>query len=80
MSRGDEIPAVVDVFRFFAGAARCLNGLAAGEYREGHTSMIRRDPVGVVASIAPSELSSDDGGVEAGARAGGGKLCRHQAV
>jgi aminobutyraldehyde dehydrogenase len=50
---GDEIPAVVDVFRFFAGAARCLNGLAAGEYLDGHTSMIRRDPVGVVASIAP---------------------------
>lgn len=50
---GDEIPAVVDVFRFFAGAARTLNGLAAGEYLEGHTSMIRRDPVGVVASIAP---------------------------
>ncbi len=49
----DEIPAVVDVFRFFAGAARCLNGLAAGEYLDGHTSMIRRDPVGVVASIAP---------------------------
>lgn len=49
----DEIPAVADVFRFFAGAARCLNGLAAGEYLEGHTSMIRRDPVGVVASIAP---------------------------
>ncbi|HCC09912.1 MAG TPA: gamma-aminobutyraldehyde dehydrogenase, partial [Atlantibacter hermannii] len=49
----DEIPAVVDVFRFFAGAARCLNGLAAGEYLPGHTSMIRRDPVGVVASIAP---------------------------
>lgn len=37
----------------FAGAARCLNGLAAGEYLEGHTSMIRRDPLGVVASIAP---------------------------
>ncbi|HCC0887111.1 TPA: aminobutyraldehyde dehydrogenase [Salmonella enterica] len=49
----DEIPAIVDVFRFFAGAARCLNGLAAGEYLAGHTSMIRRDPVGVVASIAP---------------------------
>ncbi|MFO6426969.1 aldehyde dehydrogenase family protein [Escherichia coli] len=44
--------AIVDVFRFFAGAARCLNGLAAGEYLEGHTSMIRRDPLGVVASIA----------------------------
>ncbi|RLM22301.1 1-pyrroline dehydrogenase [Brenneria alni] len=49
----DEIPAVADVFRFFAGAARCLNGSAAGEYLEGHTSMIRRDPIGVVASIAP---------------------------
>ncbi|ELY6247652.1 aminobutyraldehyde dehydrogenase [Cronobacter universalis] len=50
---GDEIPAVADVFRFFAGAARCLNGLAAGEYLADHTSMIRRDPLGVVASIAP---------------------------
>ncbi|MBZ6975454.1 aminobutyraldehyde dehydrogenase [Klebsiella grimontii] len=49
----DELPAVADVFRFFAGAARCLPGMAAGEYLEGHTSMIRRDPVGVVVSIAP---------------------------
>ncbi|WP_343529848.1 aminobutyraldehyde dehydrogenase [Yokenella regensburgei] len=52
-ARNDELPAVVDVFRFFAGAARCLNGMAAGEYLEGHTSMIRRDPIGVIASIAP---------------------------
>ena len=50
---GDEIPAVVDCFRFFAGAARCMNGSAAGEYLAGFTSMIRRDPVGVIASIAP---------------------------
>ncbi|WP_233560145.1 gamma-aminobutyraldehyde dehydrogenase [Oleomonas cavernae] len=50
---GDEIPAVADCFRFFAGAARCLPGLAAGEYLAGYTSMIRRDAVGVVASIAP---------------------------
>lgn len=49
----DEIPAVVDCFRFFAGAARCMSGSAAGEYLDGFTSMIRRDPVGVVASIAP---------------------------
>jgi aminobutyraldehyde dehydrogenase len=49
----DEIPAVVDCFRFFAGAVRCLQGPVAGEYLAGHTSMIRRDPVGVVASIAP---------------------------
>ncbi|WP_137819491.1 gamma-aminobutyraldehyde dehydrogenase [Pseudomonas sp. 2FG] len=49
----DEIPAIADVFRFFAGASRCMSGSAAGEYLPGHTSMIRRDPIGVVASIAP---------------------------
>ncbi len=49
----DELPAVADVFRYFAGAARNMTGSAAGEYMAGHTSMIRRDPVGVVASIAP---------------------------
>jgi aminobutyraldehyde dehydrogenase len=49
----DEIPAVADVFRFFAGAARTLTGAVAGEYTAGFTSMVRRDPVGVVASIAP---------------------------
>jgi len=49
----DEIPAIVDVFRFFAGAARTLHGAVAGEYLPGFTSMVRRDPVGVVASIAP---------------------------
>lgn len=49
----DEIPAVVDCYRFFAGAVRCQTGAIAGEYLEGHTSMVRRDPVGVVASIAP---------------------------
>ncbi|SDN11839.1 gamma-aminobutyraldehyde dehydrogenase [Pseudomonas jinjuensis] len=49
----DEIPAIADVFRFFAGASRCLTGSAAGEYLPGFTSMIRRDPIGVVASIAP---------------------------
>ncbi len=50
---GDEIPAIVDCYRFFAGAVRTMNGPVAGEYLPGHTSMIRRDPVGVVASIAP---------------------------
>jgi aminobutyraldehyde dehydrogenase len=49
----DEIPAVADVFRFFAGAARTMHGALAGEYLPGFTSMIRRDPIGVVASIAP---------------------------
>jgi aminobutyraldehyde dehydrogenase len=49
----DEIPAIADCFRYFAGAARCMTGSVAGEYLAGHTSMIRRDPIGVVASIAP---------------------------
>lgn len=49
----DEMPAVADVFRFFAGAVRNMTGSLAGEYLAGHTSMIRRDPLGVVASIAP---------------------------
>ncbi|MFN0186954.1 MAG: gamma-aminobutyraldehyde dehydrogenase [Aquabacterium sp.] len=50
---GDEIPAVADCLRFFAGAVRSMTGALAGEYLAGHTSMVRRDPVGVVASIAP---------------------------
>jgi len=49
----DEIPAIADCFRFFAGAARNMHGPLAGEYLAGHTSMIRRDPIGVVGSIAP---------------------------
>ncbi len=49
----DEIPAIVDVFRYFAGAVRCMSGSAADEYLPGFTSMTRRDPIGVVASIAP---------------------------
>jgi aminobutyraldehyde dehydrogenase len=49
----DEMPAIADVFRFFAGACRSPQGLAAGEYLPGHTSLIRRDPIGVVASITP---------------------------
>ena len=49
----DEMPLTIDTFRFFAGAARTMSGSAAGEYVEGHTSMIRRDPIGPVAAIAP---------------------------
>ncbi len=49
----DEIPAIADVYRFFAGAVRSLTGAISGEYLPGFTSLIRRDPVGVVASIAP---------------------------
>jgi 1-pyrroline dehydrogenase len=49
----DEMTTSVDLFRFFAGAARVMDGLAANEFLAGHTSIIRRDPIGVVASIAP---------------------------
>ncbi len=48
-----EVPFMVDNLRFFAGACRVLEGKAAGEYLAGYTSMIRREPVGVVGSIAP---------------------------
>jgi 1-pyrroline dehydrogenase len=49
----DEMTTSSDLFRFFAGACRVMEGLAVTEYLDGHTSMVRRDPVGVVASIAP---------------------------
>ncbi|HSD92767.1 MAG TPA: gamma-aminobutyraldehyde dehydrogenase [Methyloceanibacter sp.] len=49
----DELPGVSDCFRFFAGAVRNMHGTVAGEYMAGFTSMIRRDPIGVVGSIAP---------------------------
>ena len=49
----DELPGVTDCFRFFAGAVHTMHGPVAGEYMAGHTSMIRRDPVGVIGSIAP---------------------------
>jgi 1-pyrroline dehydrogenase len=49
----DEIGVCSDLFRFFAGAGRVMDGLAATEFVAGHTSIIRRDPIGVVASIAP---------------------------
>ncbi|MBU3673882.1 MAG: gamma-aminobutyraldehyde dehydrogenase [Solirubrobacteraceae bacterium] len=49
----EEIPPAVDQIRFFAGAARMLEGLATAEYLEGHTSSIRREPVGVVGQITP---------------------------
>ena len=49
----DEPPAMSDCLRFFAGAARSLEGKSAGEYVEGYTSMIRREPLGIVAGICP---------------------------
>jgi betaine-aldehyde dehydrogenase len=51
--RDDEMGAMVDQLRFFAGAARCMEGKASGEYLEGYTSIIRREPAGVVGQIAP---------------------------
>ncbi|PTT84648.1 gamma-aminobutyraldehyde dehydrogenase, partial [Pseudomonas sp. HMWF005] len=53
LARQDDLTATVDVFRFFAGAVRCQTGQLSGEYLPGYTSMVRRDPIGVVASIAP---------------------------
>ncbi|HEX5841804.1 MAG TPA: gamma-aminobutyraldehyde dehydrogenase [Pseudomonas sp.] len=53
LARQDDLSAAVDVFRFFAGAVRCQSGQLSGEYLPGYTSMVRRDPIGVVASIAP---------------------------
>jgi betaine-aldehyde dehydrogenase len=49
----EEIPPMVDQIRFFAGAARCLEGRSAGEYMAGHTSYIRREPIGVCAQVTP---------------------------
>jgi betaine-aldehyde dehydrogenase len=51
--RQDELPAMVDNLRFFAGAGRCLEGRASGEYMSGYTSIIRREPIGVVGQITP---------------------------
>ncbi|MDR2983817.1 MAG: aldehyde dehydrogenase family protein, partial [Nocardiopsaceae bacterium] len=53
MTRTDEVPPCADELRFFAGAARVLEGRSAGEYLADHTSMIRREPVGVCAQVTP---------------------------
>src|ERR1039457_4286140 len=52
-SRGRETPPMVDQIRFFAGAARMLEGRSAGEYMSGFTSFIRREPIGVCAAVTP---------------------------
>jgi betaine-aldehyde dehydrogenase len=52
-ARNDEIPVMADNLRFFAGAARCLEGRAAGEYMEGYTSFSRREAVGVIGQVTP---------------------------
>ena len=53
ITRSEEIPPSIDQIRFFAGAARLLEGRSAGEYMAGHTSYVRREPVGVVGQVAP---------------------------
>ena len=53
LTESEEIPPMLDQLRFFAGAARVLEGKAAGEYMKGHTSWIRREPIGVVGQVTP---------------------------
>jgi betaine-aldehyde dehydrogenase len=53
VTMAEEIPPMLDQIRFFAGAARILEGKSAGEYMPGHTSWVRREPVGVIGQVAP---------------------------
>jgi betaine-aldehyde dehydrogenase len=53
LTLSEEIPPMADQIRFFAGAARMLEGRSAGEYLEGYTSFIRREPIGVCAAVTP---------------------------
>jgi betaine-aldehyde dehydrogenase len=53
LTAAEELPPAVDQIRFFAGAARVLEGRSAGEYLAGHTSFVRREPVGVCAQVTP---------------------------
>ncbi|NYJ74152.1 gamma-aminobutyraldehyde dehydrogenase [Allobranchiibius huperziae] len=53
LTASEEVPPMVDQLRFFAGAARVLEGVSAGEYLAGHTSWIRREPIGVVGQVTP---------------------------
>ncbi|MFG2004444.1 aminobutyraldehyde dehydrogenase [Spirillospora sp. NPDC048911] len=53
LTRQEELPMLLDQLRFFAGAARVLEGRSAGEYMRGHTSWVRREPVGVCAQVTP---------------------------
>jgi betaine-aldehyde dehydrogenase len=53
LTMDEEVPPMIDQIRFFAGCARVLEGLSAGEYMAGHTSFIRREPVGVCAQVTP---------------------------
>ena len=53
LTASEELPPMVDQIRFFAGAARMLEGRSAGEYMEGHTSFVRREPIGVCSQVTP---------------------------
>jgi betaine-aldehyde dehydrogenase len=53
LTMSEEVPVIADQFRFFASGARVLEGLAAGEYMKGYTSILRREPIGVAGLIAP---------------------------
>ncbi|WET80717.1 aldehyde dehydrogenase family protein [Amycolatopsis sp. QT-25] len=53
LTAAEEPPMIVERLRFFAGAAPVLQGRSAGEYREGHTSFVRREPIGVCARVTP---------------------------
>src|SRR5215475_6687562 len=53
LTTSEEIPPAVDQIRFFAGAARMLEGRSAAEYMAGHTSYVRREPIGVCAQVTP---------------------------
>ena len=53
LTASEELPPCVDQLRFFAGAARVLEGRSAGEYMAGHTSWVRREPIGVVGQVTP---------------------------
>ncbi|KQX63772.1 phenylacetaldehyde dehydrogenase [Angustibacter sp. Root456] len=53
LTASEEIPPMVDQIRFFAGAARVLEGRSAGEYLKGHTSWVRREPIGVIGQVTP---------------------------
>ena len=84
VTMSEEIPPMLDQIRFFAGAARLLEGRGAAEYMAGMTSYVRREPVGVCARRNAVELSDDDGGLEVGAAIAAGntmvlKAERHDA-
>jgi betaine-aldehyde dehydrogenase/aminobutyraldehyde dehydrogenase len=70
-----ELGKCIDVLRFFAGAARCLEGRATGEYLRGYTSMIRREPIGVVGQIAPWNYPLMMGIWKVGPALGAGNVC-----